>query len=206
MSSFNFAVKNKVWHVSCIRALINSMAFLVPFWFPRLYIFFVYSFCNCQCYDINILLAECILFGCRWWSVKRLTEGTRNHFTEIYRCSEIKGDKVSCPRDRAETECHDTELSHVTRDCCLITAAPSWHYKAAAPVSPPTQSPAAPATHRHHALCWSPVRFFLPNPQKYLMYFYGISIQGCELRRCPHTGRHDHSRGEGGRVRPQQPR
>ena len=74
------------------------------------------------------------------WLVVCQEINIRNHLTEIYRCSEIKEDKVSCPRDRAETGCHDTELSSVTRDCC-------WsHYKAVAPVSPPTQSPAAPAT------------------------------------------------------------
>ena len=126
----------------------------ISLWFPW---GVVHWFFICPCREATFCqqhTAQNPYLLCMWLVVCQEIN-IRNHFTEIYRCSEIKGDKVSCPRDRAETGCHDTELSRVTRDCC-------WsHYKAAAPVSPPTQSPPAPAiTHRHHALCWSPVRFF----------------------------------------------
>ena len=174
------------------------MAFLFPYDFLGIiggYMFFICpyfqaTFCQQHTAQNSYLL-------CIWLAVCQEIN-IRNHFTEIYLLRD-KGRQSFLSAWQSGDWCHDTELSRVTRDCC-------WsHYKAAAPVSPPTQSPPAPATTASPCSVLITCKIFLDS-SKIFNVFQGISNQGCEPCRCPHTGRHDHPRGERRRVRPQQPR
>ena len=144
------------------------MAFLFPYDFLGIiggYMFFICpyfqaTFCQQHTAQNSYLL-------CIWLAVCQEIN-IRNHFTEIYRCSEIKGDKVSCPRDRAETgvmtrNCH---ASHVTAADHIIKQSLLCRH-------PPSHRP-PPPPHPHHALCWSPVRYLTESSKRFNVYLWNI--------------------------------